>query len=191
MAVLVGLTRPAHASRSPAESPWRETLADSGILHLLAGFGPRIAGTLPLGVSVAGSDIDILCHAPEPNDVAECLSEACERLSGLVLRRWTSEDRPLVATFDLSGWPVEVFASPVEIDRQAGWRHFVVERRLLQLAGDVLRDRVLALRQNGARTEPAFAAALGLRGDPYMELYRLSRAPDAELRGLLIASGFI
>lgn len=69
--------------------------------------------------------------------------------------------------------------------------HFVVERRLLQLAGDVLRDRVLALRQNGARTEPAFAAALGLPGDPYMELYRLSRAPDAELRGLLIASGFI
>ncbi len=166
-------------------------MADSGVIELLAGFDPRIAGTLPLGVSIAGSDIDILCHAPEPNDVADCLWEARERLSGLVLRRWTSEDRPLVATFDLSGWPVEVFASPVEIDRQAGWRHFIVEQRLLQLAGDTLRDRVLTLRQNGAKTEPAFAAALGLRGDPYIELYRLSRVPDANLRGLLIASGSI
>jgi hypothetical protein len=169
---------------------WREALAGSAVLDLLAGFDPRIAGTLPLGVSIAGSDIDILCHAPEPNDVADCLWQARERLPGLVLRRWISGGRPLVATFAVDDWPVEVFASPVEVERQAGWRHFVVERRLLELAGEALRQRVLGLRRAGARTEPAFAAALCLQGDPYAALYRLSRVPDSELRGLLIAAGF-
>lgn len=171
--------------------PWREALSGSGVLDLLAGFDPRIAGTLPLGISLAGSDIDILCHAPEPNDVADCLWQASEWLSGLTLWRWTSGERPLVAIFTIGDWPVEVFASLVEVDLQAGWRHFVVEERLLALAGDALRERVLTLRRAGAKTEPAFAAALGLQGDPYDALYRLSRVRDDELRGLLIAAGFI
>lgn len=169
---------------------WQEALRGSGVLDLLAGFDPRIAGTLPLGVSLPGSDIDILCHAPEPNDVADCLSEARERLPGLVLRRWISGGRPLVAAFGIDHWPVEVFASPVEVDRQAGWRHFVVERRLLELGGEALRQRVLGLRRAGARTEPAFAAVFGLQGDPYAELHRLSLVPEVELRGLLFAAGF-
>lgn len=169
---------------------WREALARSAVLELLARFDPRVAGTLPLGVSLPGSDIDILCHAPEPDEVADRLWEARERLPGLVLRRWISEGRPLVATFAIDRWPAEVFASPAEVERQAGWRHFAVERRLLELAGEPLRQRVLELRRAGAGTEPAFAAALGLQGDPYAALYRLSLAPDAELQGLLIAAGF-
>lgn len=169
---------------------WREALTGTGVLDLLAGFDPRIAGTLPLGVSIAGSDIDILCHAPEPDHVGDRLWESRERLSGLVLRRWISAGRPLVATFSIGDWPVEVFASPVEVERQEGWRHFIVEQRLLALAGDALRQRVLGLRRSGTKTEPAFAAALGLRGDPYAGLYRLSQVPDAELRELLISAGF-
>lgn len=170
---------------------WREALAGSGVLDLLAGFDPRIAGTLPLGVSLPGSDIDILCHAPELNDVADRLWRGRERLPALNLRRWMSTGRPLVATFAIDGWPVEVFASPIEVDRQEGWRHFLVEGRLLALGGDALRARVMILRQGGAKTEPAFAAALGLRGDPYAELSRLSHAPDAELREALILAGFM
>lgn len=169
---------------------WREALAASGVLDLLAGFDPRIAGTLPLGVSIAGSDIDILCHAPEPDEVADRLWRWRERLPALNLRQWTTGLRPIVAGFNLGDWPVEVFASPVEVDRQEGWRHFVAEGRLLALGGDALRERVMALRRGGAKTEPAFAMALGLRGNPYAELYKLSHAPDAELRDVLLLAGF-
>lgn len=170
---------------------WQQALAESGVIELLAGFDPRIAGTLPLGVSIAGSDIDILCHAPEPNDVADRLWQWRERLPALTLWRWTSGARPLVATFTIGDWPAEVFASPVEVDRQEGWRHFIVEQRLLALGGEALRERVMNLRHDGAKTEPAFAAALGLSGDPYAGLYRLSQAPDGELRSLLIAAGIL
>lgn len=169
---------------------WREVLAASGVLDLLAGFDPRIAGTLPLGVSLPGSDIDILCHAPDPDEVAKRLWDARERLPALNLRRWTTGHRPLVAGSNLGDWLVEVFASPVEVDWQEGWRHFVAEEWLLELGGEALREAVMALRQGGAKTEPAFAAALGLRGDPYAELSRLSHAPDAELREALILGGF-
>ena len=185
--------------RAPARKRRGCTRADAGLAGSAererrsgsAGrFDPRIAGTLPLGDSLTGSDIDILCHAPEPNDVADCLWEAHERLPGLVLRRWISAGRPLVGTFAIDDWPVEVFASSVEVERQAGWRHFVVERRLLELAGEALRQRVLGLRRAGARTEPAYATPLGLQGDSYAALYRLSQASDAELREPLLSAGF-
>jgi hypothetical protein len=166
---------------------WQKELADSGVLDRLARFDPRIAGTLPLGVSLASSDIDILCHAPEPNDVADCLWQWRDRLPALTLRRWTSEARPLVATFSVGDWPVEVFASPVEVDRQEGWRHFIVEERLLRLAGAPLRERVMSLRRAGAKTEPAFATVLGLSGDPYEALCRLSHVSDEELHDMLAA----
>lgn len=159
-------------------------------MDLLVGFDPRIAGTLPLGVSLPGSDIDILCHASNPNDVAEQLWRWRERLAELTLRRWITGDRPLVATFSAGDWPVEVFASPIKVGQQDGWRHFIAEERLLQLAGDPLRARVMTLRRRGTKTEPAFAAVLGLCGDPYVELSRLSRQPDERLHELLRTAGF-
>lgn len=48
----------------------------------------------------------------------------------------------------------------------------------------------MVLRRAGAKTEPAFAAALGLSGDAYTALYRLSRAPDDELNEMLMVAGF-
>jgi hypothetical protein len=56
------------------------------------------------------------------------------------------------------------------------------ERRLLQLGGSAAREQVLALKQAGLKTEPAFAAWLRLSGDPYEALLALARLNDEELR---------
>jgi hypothetical protein len=72
-------------------------------LDLLARFDPRITGTLPLGVSLPGSDIDILCHAPEPDDVADCLWQWRERLPALRLSRAPGEElRVMLSDMDLN-----------------------------------------------------------------------------------------
>lgn len=170
--------------------PWRQAAIGSGILRHLTRFAPRIAGTLPLGISVASSDIDILCCASDPNEVGEVIWQLKDSFNSLSIRRWISAKRPLIAAFTFADWPIEVFASPVPVDQQAAWLHFVAERRLLTIGGEALRDRVLALRNSGLKTEPAFAKALGLQGDPYDELCTLANAPRQELHALVTAARY-
>ena len=169
---------------------WHQALLESGVLERLTDFDPRVAGTLPLGVSIASSDIDILCHASDPNDVGDVLWHCHDRLPLLSLRRWTSGVRPLIVNFAWGGWPVELFVSPVPVEQQEGWCHFVAEKRLLELGGEQLRSHVMALRQAGMKTEPAFAQVLGLRGDPYAALYALADVPDDVLCSVLASVGF-
>jgi len=49
---------------------------------------------------------------------------------------------------------------------------------------------VLALRQHTMKTEPAFAAALRLSGDPYLSLLDLGEQDDGTLVSVLQAGGF-
>lgn len=148
---------------------------------MLADFDPRVIGTLPLGLDISTSDIDVAVHASDPDAVADILWARRERLTALSLRRWTHGDRPLVAEFTHLGWSFEVFAAPVPVIDQAGWRHFDVERRLLSIGGERLRNAVRTQRLAGLKTEPAFAAVLALAGDPYSALLKLYLADDAEL----------
>jgi len=60
-----------------------------------------------------------------------------------------------------------------------------VERRLLAIGGDGFRRAVMAARRSGLKTEPAFAAVLGLDGDPYEALLYLEAVPDEGVNAIL------
>lgn len=79
----------------------------------------------------------------------------------------------MVVSFETGGWRIELYAESTAIEQQRGWLHFAIEQRLLALGGHAFRTAVLALRRQGMKTEPAFAAALGLQGDPYLALLDL------------------
>ena len=160
----------------------------SAVTEVLKPFDPRIVGTLPLDLAVTGSDIDIVCHAPDPNAFAEAIWLRYRTADGFALYRWRSETRPVIARFVWDGWPFELFGDTLPVARQRGWIHFEVERRLLALDDGRLRQAVGARRAAGMKTEPAFAAVLGIGGDPYLGLLELATASDAELRALLAAS---
>jgi hypothetical protein len=96
----------------------------------------------------------------------------------------------VVASFEAAGWRIELYGEAIPVEQQRGWRHFAVERRLLALGGSGFRAAVLALRQRGMKTEPAFAAVLGLRGDPYVTLLDLGEQGDQPLISVLLAQGF-
>lgn len=168
----------------------REAIRRSGVMEALRDFDPQVVGTPPLGLDLPTSDIDILCHAPDPSAVAALLWDRLGDHEGFTLRQWISGGRPVIAGFHVHGWAFEIFAAAVPVREQAGWRHFDVERRLLALGGAALRDAVMAERRRGLKTEPAFAAALGLAGDPYAALLDLQRHSDGTVRRILLDAGF-
>jgi hypothetical protein len=167
-----------------------EALERLDLLSRLAAYDPHVAGTPPLGIALATSDIDVLCHAPDADAFGEDVRRLFGREAGFRMQQWTADERPIVAAFEAHGWAIELFGHPRPVREQAGWRHFLVERRLLDLGGEAFRAAVLQQRNDGLKTEPAFAAALGLSGDPYAKLLELERQADADLVALLHAAGF-
>ncbi|WP_236549137.1 DUF4269 domain-containing protein [Novosphingobium sp. TCA1] len=155
----------------------------------LAAFDPRVAGTFPLGLAVSGSDIDVLCHAPDADAFAAALWDACGDFEDFAMWQWRKADRPVIAVFSLAGVPFEIFGQAQPVEAQHGWRHFAVEARLLRLGGADLHEAVMAARRAGAKTEPAFARVLGLEGDPYLAMLALADRDDDGLREVLQTRG--
>jgi hypothetical protein len=165
--------------------PYDVALRLSRTLDRLRAFDPHIVGALPLGLAIADSNIRVVCHAPDTGRFAQAVSTYFHDAKGFRLTLWTSADRAVVARFESYGWPIKIFGSNEPVHDQTTWRHFDVERRLLALDGEGLRVAVMALRADGLKTEPAFAAALNLAGDPYAAIRELYGSSDAELLRLL------
>lgn len=160
-------------------------LAQSGALQVLAAFDPHVVGTLPLDIAVDGSDIDIACHAPDPLAFTSAVWTAFASFERFSIHQWVGGGRPVVASFRILGWDMEIFGSCMPVAEQPAWRHFDVEKRLLSLGGQRLRDAVMRFRAAGMKTEPAFAAALGLAGNPYDALLSLQMLGDDRLRSII------
>jgi hypothetical protein len=172
------------AAGSPRQRRVGRLLIEHGVLDRLSGHDPVLAGTIPLGVDLPESDLDILCRAEDPDRFLE----AVRAEFGAVGEVRTIGNRPTaVARFELAEYVVELFAQDRPVDEQEGYRHLVVEARLLALGGLEAIDTIRALKAKGLKTEPAFARWLGLTGDPYHALLDLERRPDDTftLRGLL------
>lgn len=169
---------------------YQAALAECGVLRVLAQYSPRIAGTPPLGLDISGSDIDVLCFAPDLHTFAECVWQTFSHAPAFTLKRLLRPPRPVVASFEAAGWRIELYGEVIPVEQQRGWRHFAVERRLLDLGGEALKRAVLARRHSGIKTEPAFAAAPGLSGDPYLALLDLGLQDDATLVSALREAGF-
>jgi hypothetical protein len=171
-------------------SHYLEALERTEVLPKLAAFNPHVVGTPPLGLDLPTSDIDVICFAPD----ADAFTCAVWNAFGTrpTFRMWQKIglDRPVVANFADADWIIEIFGQASPISEQHGWRHFLVERRLLAFGGDTFRVAVMTRRNNGMKTEPAFAAALGLDGDPFQALLSLECCSDTELIALLREQGF-
>ncbi len=167
-----------------------KAIRKSRVLEVLAGFDPHVAGTLPLGLDLPTSDVDILCHCPDAAVFAGTLWDIFRDADGFSIRQWVGDGHAIVAGFEMHGWPFEIFGQAVAVTEQDGWRHFLVERRLLAMGGEGFRSAIMRARRSGAKTEPAFAVVLGLAGDPYRALLDLEVLSDDALATIVEIAGF-
>lgn len=169
---------------------YRQAIDRLKVMDVLREHDPHIAGTLPLGIDIPGSDIDVLCHAPDAGAFTQLVWSAFGDQAEFSIRQWTGDEQPVIASFEAHGWPFELFGHTSPVPLQRGWRHFEVERRLLALGGAPFRQAVMERRRRGAKTEPAFADSLSFEGDPYTALLEIQSCDDGQLSRLLAESGF-
>lgn len=154
------------------------------LFEALAAYSPTLVGTFPLGIQVRGSDLDVVCEAADLG----AFETAMQRYLGSRPYRMTRvEADPEASVFEIADTdpPIEVFAQNLPVTAQRGFRHMVIEGRLLVAGGTALREAVRALKQSGMKTEPAFAALLHLDGDPYRALLELETWPMERITALV------
>jgi hypothetical protein len=164
-----------------------DVLRELDLARALAGFGPVLAGTLPLPIHTDASDLDVLCEVYDPDAFIRAATAAYGDRPDFVTER--CDVRGVASTlirFRAGDFDVELFGQPLPVARQHGYRHLRVEARLLALGGPPAVAAIRELRRAGLKTEPAFARWLGLAGDdPYLAVLALEDRGDDELARLV------
>ncbi len=160
-----------------------QKLVESAILTELRNFNPLVAGTFPLGVHTSSSDVDIIISHPHLQDIREICLKYYSHLPEFQLHTSCILNQDtLVVRFRWNELPMEIFAQTKASFEQNGYRHFIVEERLLKIGGPKFSLKVAALRLEGLKTEPAFTDALGFTTtDPFKTLAGLWNYSDKQL----------
>ncbi|WP_219836947.1 DUF4269 domain-containing protein [Paenibacillus sp. R14(2021)] len=162
-----------------------QLLQEHKILDLLGEYNPILVGTVPIEINVIGSDLDIIC---EVQDFIKFELIAREKFSTYLGFSVTKEMERITINFTIKDWPIEVFGQGMDTTEQNGFKHMIIEYRMLELYGHNFKKQIIKLKQTGLKTEPAFTKLLNLKGDPYLKLLELYNCKDEELREMWIDS---
>lgn len=152
------------------ERVWK-VLQKSKVLKVLRVHKPLVAGTFPLGVYTENSDIDVLVEIQDHETLEKILKSHFESFDEFEMIRTMVDDlETTICSFSIDGVAFEIFGQDRNPVSQKAYRHFQVEEQLLKYGGEDFLRKVQDLRSKGEKTEPAFAKALELEGDPYHAL---------------------
>jgi hypothetical protein len=161
-----------------------------GIFKDLRTFTPALAGTIPLGIDTASSDLDIICRAEHFTEFEDRVRSCYDHHEAFGHQRDVVRGvETVLAWFWYDGWEFELFAQDVPVAEQFACLHLRVEARLLALGGEAARAAIQELKRTGMKTEPAFALYFGIEGEAYLELARLAHADEAALRAIVARVG--
>jgi hypothetical protein len=150
-----------------------EILTQYKILDDLAEFDPILAGTIPIHIDIENSDLDIICYWKNKIEFMEKLNITFGSKDNYSIREALIDNQEsIIANFKIASFEIEIFGQNIPTKEQNAYRHMVIEYQILQSKGENFRLEIVKLKQNGYKTEPAFAFLLGLKGDPYSELLK-------------------
>lgn len=153
-----------------------EVLTTNKVMISLKEFDPILVGTIPINIDLEDSDLDIVCHYVDKNRFEKLLVKEFSNAKKFKIWENTSQESlAIVANFFMDGFEIEIFGQNIPTNEQRGYRHMLIEHQLLVERGDTFRKRIIALKEKGYKTEPAFAFELGLEGNPYEALLKLKK----------------
>lgn len=163
-------------------------LISSDIMSILKGFDPILTGTIPIGIDIEESDLDIVCKINNPVEFYQFLSDRFGNYTGFKI--YYKTDNIIVCSFYVEEMMIEIFGSPLDSVCTNAYRHMVTENRILNLLGEGFKKKIVELKEGGLKTEPAFAFLLGLEGNPYEKLLDIESWTDEEIKSLNVETGY-
>lgn len=155
---------------SPVQIRAFAVLTQHKILDLLSEFAPVLIGTVPIDIAIASSDLDIACYWTDPNEFIKAVRVFGKYEDFSIEEKTISRIKTIIACFKADGFEIEIFGQNVPVAQQNGYRHMIIEHLVLQQKEEDFRQQIISLKEQGYKTEPAFAQLLGLEGDPYEAL---------------------
>lgn len=149
-------------------------LTNNQILSKLKAFDPILVGTIPINIDIENSDLDIICCFADKEAFRKIVTENFNKEESFTIREQPNLDNlAIVANFFVDGFEIEIFGQAIPTKQQFAYRHLLVEHNLLNEYGEAFRQQIIELKRQGHKTEPAFAIALALTGDPYLKLLKI------------------
>jgi len=140
-------------------------LTSHKLMEMLADYNPIVVGTIPINCDIATSDVDILLQV---NDVEEAINNLSTQFGHIAdfdfLKR---SPTCLLVNFTIDSFQFELYCSTLPTVEQMGYLHMIKENELLEKHGESLRKKVIQLKNQGLKTEPAFCKALNITGNPF------------------------
>ena len=144
-----------------------------GIFDSLAKYSPHLTGTIPIGIDLPDSDLDIICECKDYEEFLSRLVELYGYYDEFVIHSKEYYGiKSTVAKFISGNFEIEIFGQNIPSEKQNAFRHMIIENKILLERGPGFREEIIKLKKSGYKTEPAFAKLLNLKGDPYDELLK-------------------
>lgn len=162
-----------------------EVLKKLDIFNTLKDFSPILVGTIPINIDIGSSDLDIICEVYSFEEFQEVIEINYSMYNKFHINSYVNNEKILTIGFYVDNMEIEIYAQSLETYKQNGYRHMIVEDRILKLGGERAREEIIKLKKEGLKTEPAFARYLGIEGNPYDELLKLEKYKDKEIKYML------
>lgn len=148
-------------------------LTNHNIMTGLKQFDPILVGTIPINIDIQNSDLDIICFYQNRNAFVKIIHNRFCHFDNYTIREPDEKElAAVIANFKVDDFEIEIFGQNIPTKKQIAYRHMIVEYKLLCERDEAFRQTIIELKKQGHKTEPAFAIALGLSGNPYLELLR-------------------
>lgn len=149
-----------------------EVLTRYQIFERLKDYSPILAGTIPIEIDIEDSDLDIICEVTDFTEFEKTLSEMFSEFDLKIEKITVNNEQATVLNFELEEFPVEIFGQNKPATEQNAYRHMIAEYKILQEKGEDFKQKIIKLKKQGIKTEPAFGILLNLE-KPYEDLLKM------------------
>jgi len=152
-----------------------QAIFDLRIPEELSPYTPVLCGTIPIEIDTAESDLDVIMEVHDIPRFREQVTALYGHLQEFLITEKVREGVPTIkVNFIYGGFAFELFGQPKPVKQQNAYLHMIVEHALMQ-RDPALKQTIRRLKEQGIKTEPAFALALQLPGDSYAALIDLGK----------------
>lgn len=161
------------------------------IFNILKEYNPILVGTIPIDIDIPESDLDIICEVNDFKTFKRVLIEHYQELNGFNCSIKKVDNNPrIVSSFQYKEWTIEVFGQTLPPHQQNGYKHMIIEDRILNILGTKGKEKIRKLKIEGLKTEPAFGQLLKINEKPYEYLLQMFEWEDNKLKEYLRAISF-